>query len=92
MTIDGVTIKKSTYVDFAWLNMFYNPKTFENPKEFIPERWEKEENKKHKNLVSMIFSTGPRSCLGKHLSLTEMKVMIIKLMRRYENVVELGLQ
>jgi cytochrome P450 len=72
--------------------MFYNPKIFENPKEFIPERWEKEENQKHKNLVSMIFSAGPRSCIGKYLAMTEIKVMIVKFLKRYESIVELGLK
>lgn len=37
----------------------------------------------------MVFSGGPRSCLGKNLALTEMRVMMIKFMKRYSKVVEL---
>jgi len=36
----------------------------------------------------MIFSGGPRSCIGKYLALTEIKVMTIKFMQRYETLVE----
>ena len=36
----------------------------------------------------MVFSGGPRSCIGKNLALTETKVMMIKLMQRFDNVIE----
>ena len=31
----------------------------------------------------MVFSVGPRSCIGKNLALTELKIMIVKFMQRY---------
>ena len=48
--------------------------------------------KKYQALVSMIFSSGPRSCIGKSLALTEIKVMMILIMKRYEKIVELGMK
>lgn len=63
-----------------------NPEHFENPHEFEPERWEKDDSKHKLPLVSMIFSGGPRSCTGKHLAMTEMKVMAIKFMQRYSKL------
>jgi len=88
MTVGGVPIAKGTLLDMSWINFLHSPEYFENPLEFIPERWEKEETKKHQQLVSMIFSSGPRSCIGKNLALIEIKVMMIKLMQRYENIIE----
>jgi cytochrome P450 len=88
--IGGVAVKKGTLLDFGWLSIFYNPELFENPHEFIPERWEKEEYKQRQQLVSMIFSGGPRSCLGKNLALVEMRVMMIKFVQRYEQLAEAG--
>jgi cytochrome P450 len=38
----------------------------------------------------VIFSAGPRSCLGKNLAQLEMKVMMIKFFKRYKNLVEHG--
>jgi len=40
----------------------------------------------------MLFSGGPRSCIGKQLALMEMKVMMIKFLKRYRSLVELGLK
>ena len=77
---------KGTLVDMTWINFLHNPNIFVKPFEFSPERWEKEDIKKQQQLVSMIFSGGPRSCLGKNLAITEMKVMMIKIMQRYENI------
>ena len=37
--IEGVKIHEGTRVNFAWMSIFYNPEIFENPSEFIPERW-----------------------------------------------------
>ena len=70
ITVGGVTLTKGTLVDRSWINFFFNEDTFEKPHQFIPERWEKEESKKHQHLVSLIFSSGPRSCIGKSLAMT----------------------
>ena len=40
-------------------------------------------------MVSIMFSGGPRGCIGKHLAIIEMKVMMIKFLQRYENLVEM---
>jgi cytochrome P450 len=40
----------------------------------------------------LIFSGGPRGCIGKNLALLEMKVMVIKFLRRYAKLIELGLK
>ena len=39
-------------------------------------------------MLNYIFSGGPRGCIGKSLALTEMKVLMIKFVQRYENLVE----
>jgi cytochrome P450 len=69
-TLGGVPIKKGTLIDAFWINIMYNPETFENSMEFIPERWESEESSKHQQLISIMFSGGPRGCIGKNLALT----------------------
>ena len=82
-------IKKGTLIECTWLNVFYNEKLFENPMDFNPDRWYNEECSRHANLVSIIFSGGPRSCIGRSLALTNIKVMIIKFMQRYQNLIEI---
>ena len=73
----------------VWIKTFYNAELFEDPLEFRPERWEKKENRGKISTVSSNFSGGPRGCIGKNLAITEMKVMMIKFLQRYENLVEL---
>ena len=74
-------IPKGTMLDGSWVSAFYNPDIFENPHDFLPERWEREDYKEKKQIVSLMFSAGPRSCIGKSLALIEIKVMVIKLIR-----------
>jgi len=40
----------------------------------------------------MLFSGGPRGCLGKSLALVEIKVMMIKFLQRYDKLKELALK
>lgn len=84
-------ISKGTLIDTSFIPALYDPNTFEQPLEFIPERWEKEEKKtEYQQLISVIFSGGPRSCMGKNLAHIEMKVMTIKFLKRYKNLIEHG--
>jgi cytochrome P450 len=88
----GLGFKKGTVIGASWIAHFHNPLYYDSPLEFIPERWEKEETKQYLPFVDLIFSGGPRGCLGKHLALTEMKVMMIKFMKRYASLLEPGIQ
>ena len=89
--IGGVPVNKGTLIDSSFIPALYDPKIFDQPLEFIPERWQKEEKKTEmQQLISVIFSGGPRSCMGKNLAHIEMKVMMIKFFRRYKNLIEHG--
>ena len=89
-TLGGVPINKGLLIDIIYFNNNFDPKTFENPHEFIPERWEGETSKEKQFLTSMIFSGGPRSCIGRSLALINTKVMMIKFLQRYGGLVEEG--
>lgn len=52
----------------------FNPKYYPEPLKFNPDRWlNKTENDPH---TFTPFSGGQRSCIGKHLALTESKIII----------------
>lgn len=62
---------------------------FDNPKEFRPERWIDELDKRGPSgltpdNVLKPFSLGPRNCVGKLLALAEAKLVIAKLMWNFD--------
>ena len=41
ITMFGVPINRGIFISGNWIASFHNPSVFEQPLEFIPERWEK---------------------------------------------------
>ena len=39
-------------------------------------------------MLSIMFSGGPRGCIGKNLALIEVKVLMIKFLKRYDGLIE----
>ena len=54
----------------------------ENAEKFDPENFAP--NKSIKPFTYMPFMVGPRSCIGKHFAILEMKVVLAKLIRSFE--------
>lgn len=60
---------------------------YENPLEFIPERFDKEHGgvKAFKDTgVLLAFGMGPRVCLGQRFALTQMKAALVDIVRNFE--------
>jgi cytochrome P450 len=54
-----------------------DPKSWQNPEQFIPERFEEGgEHDSHTGLTWVPFSNGSRQCLGINFSLTEQRVVL----------------
>jgi cytochrome P450 len=56
---------------------------FSDPLAFRPERWLGEAAGSGKR-VAMPFGAGPRMCPGRYLALTEMKMMLVMLLARFD--------
>ncbi|KAI9264720.1 cytochrome P450 [Sporodiniella umbellata] len=62
-----------------------NPKFWKNPDEFIPERFgEGGDQEGHEGLTWIPFSNGSRQCIGMNFSLTEQRLTLAILVKRYE--------
>ncbi|KAJ2856837.1 hypothetical protein GGI22_003683 [Coemansia erecta] len=60
-----------------------NPKTFDSPQSFDPERFMGHDcERARQNLLA--FSNGVRACLGRNLALVEMHVVLANLLRDYD--------
>jgi cytochrome P450 len=65
--LKDVPIRKGTIVSTQPRGNHYSPKYFKDPNEYRPERWESECEGIHP-YAFMGFSSGMRTCIGKHLA------------------------
>lgn len=76
-TISGFYIPQDTIVGCqAYTLHRFDTKVFPDPEEFIPERWLEPESTIERNQLFFAFSTGGRGCVGRHLALLEMKLLL----------------
>ena len=82
----SILVKKGTIINTQTFSIHYKQTVFEKPYEFRPERFITSDNKIHspEPYTWMNFSAGSRSCVGKQLALTEIKLMIITLVSLYD--------
>ncbi|XP_011865449.1 PREDICTED: uncharacterized protein LOC105560707 [Vollenhovia emeryi] len=77
-------LKKGANVWFPVFGLQRDPKYFEKPNEFYPERF-LDENKKDINSAAYFpFGIGPRMCIGNRFALLETKIMLFHLLARCE--------
>ncbi|ODV87035.1 hypothetical protein CANARDRAFT_27370 [[Candida] arabinofermentans NRRL YB-2248] len=84
-TISGRFFKEETIVGInAWV-LHHDERVFENPDDFIPERWLESSPEQLKKMEKSIFTFGfgSRSCVGKNVSLMEMSKIIPQLLLNY---------
>jgi len=82
----GSTIMLSPYV------MHRNPKYWNNPEAFIPERFTPEEIERRPKHSYVPFGGGPRGCIGDHFALTELTLLTAMIYQRFTLQVEPGYQ
>ncbi|KAK3587337.1 hypothetical protein CHS0354_011318 [Potamilus streckersoni] len=81
--LDGHAFPAGTVVSVQILNLHHNKDVWDNPEEFIPERFSSENSVTMDSYQFVPFSAGPRNCIGQHFAMHEMKVVISKLIHRY---------
>ncbi|XP_003741296.1 probable cytochrome P450 49a1 [Galendromus occidentalis] len=81
VVFSGYNVPKGTVVFADFYITGRNPKYFEEPEKFKPERWLKK-GEGHA-YGSLPFSFGPRMCLGRRVAELELWVLMIKLMQNF---------
>lgn len=61
----------------------FDTKVFPNPDDFIPERWLERDGAMERNQLFFVFSSGGRGCIGKHLALLEIKMLLREVYSTY---------
>ncbi|WP_281235345.1 cytochrome P450 [Flavobacterium gelatinilyticum] len=75
-------IKKDTLIGISFYELHRNPKYWERPDEFIPERFLGEQKKKSMPYFYP-FGAGPRMCIGSGFAVYEMCLAISQIVKRY---------
>lgn len=79
--IKGIKIKKGTYVRVPIFACHHHPDHFDEPDQFKPERFL---DNKLEQYTFNAFSGGPRICLGMRFAMTEMKLCMAAILKRFE--------
>ncbi|XP_025157116.1 cytochrome P450 9e2-like [Harpegnathos saltator] len=77
------TLKKGESVLVSVFGLHYDPKYFEEPEKFNPDRFVGEQ-KKHIDKIGAFlpFGLGPRKCIGYQFALMELKILLFHLLAR----------
>jgi len=81
--ISGVKIPGGTIVSQSSFFVSFSEEIFARPHEFLPDRWLQPESKALENYL-VVFSKGPRSCLGINLAYCELYLTFAYLFRRFD--------
>ncbi|KAG1046989.1 hypothetical protein G6F43_010543 [Rhizopus delemar] len=78
-------IPKDTTISVDVGALHRDPKSWKDPDEFVPERFEADgEQKDHEGLTWVPFSNGTRQCIGMNFSLMKQRLTLTMLLRKYE--------
>lgn len=82
--VQGFHIPKGSRVIPYIYGLHRSEKLWPDPTHFDPLRFSKEQRKERHNFAHMPFGAGPRQCIGRHFATMEMKMIILKLIDRYD--------
>ena len=87
-TIDGGYVPAGTSVGVNHFSCFHHPQNFYRANDFLPERWlpgirDAAPFENDNRACMQPFSFGPRNCLGKNLARAEMRLVLAKMLWRF---------
>ncbi len=80
----GYHYPKNTMIGIYIYGTHHNPKLWEEPTAFKPERFTKEEKKKRIPYSYFPFGGGPRLCIGNNFAMMEMQLVLAKMAMAYD--------
>lgn len=78
-----VVIEKGTTIFLSALGLQMDPKYYDEPEKFKPERYNGDVNKSFEEMPNLVFGSGPRNCLGMRLGLLQSKIALILLLQKF---------
>jgi len=82
--VNGFDIPKGARVIPFIYGLHHSEKLWPDAENFDPDRFTKEGRKDRHNFAHMPFGAGPRMCIGRHFATLEMKMIILKMLQKYQ--------
>ncbi len=82
--LDGYIIPKGTTVIGSQWSMHRNPRYFNEPETFQPERWANDLEKQLPRGVYFPFNDGPRFCIGKNFAMMEALLLLATISQQFQ--------
>src|SRR5215813_4353790 len=83
LEIGGYPIPKGCGVSLAQWSVHRDPRWFDAPLEFRPERWEGDSAKRLPRFAYFPFGGGPRQCIGNNFAVMEASLLLATLSQRF---------
>lgn len=82
----NAVIEKGTYVMFSGSGLHYDPKYFEDPHQFKPERFNEDivAKKTFIEMPFLAFGEGPRNCIGLRLGKLQSKIGVTLMLQKFK--------
>ncbi|RFU30275.1 hypothetical protein B7463_g6068, partial [Scytalidium lignicola] len=82
--VAGHHLKQGTVVAVPPYTMHRNPRLYKDPDVYDPQRWFDPEQTSNLKAYNIPFSTGSRACIGRHIAVVELQILVPTLMLRYD--------
>lgn len=82
VTLGGYKVPKGTTTSASSFVMGRHPAFWDNPGDFVPERWE-DDDSSISACIYFPFSLGPRNCIGQQFAIMESKVVLVKFLKMF---------
>ncbi|XP_046547537.1 cytochrome P450 4F2-like [Haliotis rubra] len=86
VNIGGVMIPTGSIVSVSIYNLHRHPDLWEEPDVYRPDRFLPENMANMDSFSFVPFSAGPRNCIGQNFAMNELKVVIGKILKRFDLV------
>lgn len=81
--VNGIKLEKGSVVMVPVYSVHHDPDIWEDPEEFKPERFSKENRNSIHPAAWLPFGIGPRNCLGMRLAMMEIKFALVRMLQKY---------